>query len=220
MDSAAPLQLISSCQSSRPTLAQSFGLTYIPRLDLVTPLPLIPTSTLLSHHALISAQSCEPTHIPRLDLDTQKPLASTLAPHLHLVPNLAQCHRLKHAGDVQSDQSSDEEPLANSLPPGILERAQRQKALRRTPPTIQMQEVTRQALPMMPPIWAKSRQEICETCPWFRSYQGGVYHSQGLAKGYLLGGFGSRYVMASIFVLGLGFNLFVAGTCSITMASW
>ncbi|KAF7327298.1 2OG-FeII-Oxy-2 domain-containing protein [Mycena kentingensis (nom. inval.)] len=42
-----------------------------------------------------------------------------------------------------------------------------------------------------PPIWAASRQEVCETLEYFQSYQGGVYFSGGVAKGYLLGGFGA-----------------------------
>ncbi|KAF4621319.1 hypothetical protein D9613_000489 [Agrocybe pediades] len=46
-------------------------------------------------------------------------------------------------------------------------------------------------LPSLPPIWAESRQEICESFDWFRSYQGGVYHANNAVKGYLLGGFPS-----------------------------
>ncbi|KAF8629412.1 hypothetical protein AX15_003465 [Amanita polypyramis BW_CC] len=44
-------------------------------------------------------------------------------------------------------------------------------------------------LPAHPPIWAQSRQEVCESFGWFRSYQGGVYFSREIVKGYLLGGF-------------------------------
>ncbi|KIL62569.1 hypothetical protein M378DRAFT_108284 [Amanita muscaria Koide BX008] len=40
-----------------------------------------------------------------------------------------------------------------------------------------------------PPIWAQSRQEVCESFGWFRSYQGGVYFTRDIVKGYLLGGF-------------------------------
>ncbi|PBK79909.1 hypothetical protein ARMGADRAFT_1172179 [Armillaria gallica] len=50
----------------------------------------------------------------------------------------------------------------------------------------------RQPLPKYPPIWARSRQEVCETWDWFRSYQGGVYFSQNEAKGYLLSAFSSK----------------------------
>ncbi|KAJ7503474.1 hypothetical protein B0H11DRAFT_2222756 [Mycena galericulata] len=42
-----------------------------------------------------------------------------------------------------------------------------------------------------PPVWAKSRQEMCETVPYFRSYQGGVYQKDSVAKGYLLSSFGA-----------------------------
>ncbi|KAJ3475801.1 hypothetical protein NLI96_g11593 [Meripilus lineatus] len=44
-------------------------------------------------------------------------------------------------------------------------------------------------LPSYPPIWAQSRQEVCESFDWFRSYQGGVYFLKDIVKGYLLGGF-------------------------------
>ncbi|KAJ7625720.1 hypothetical protein FB45DRAFT_922145 [Roridomyces roridus] len=37
-----------------------------------------------------------------------------------------------------------------------------------------------------PPIWAQSRQEVCESFKWFRSYQGGVYQKDGSVKGYFL----------------------------------
>ncbi|EKM54554.1 uncharacterized protein PHACADRAFT_185468 [Phanerochaete carnosa HHB-10118-sp] len=41
----------------------------------------------------------------------------------------------------------------------------------------------------LPPIWAQSRQEVCESCDWFRSYQGGVYFVKDLVRGYLLSAF-------------------------------
>ncbi|KAF8265233.1 hypothetical protein EI94DRAFT_364661 [Lactarius quietus] len=46
-------------------------------------------------------------------------------------------------------------------------------------------------LPVKPPIWAESRQEVCESLDSFRSFQGGVYHIHDVAKGYLLGGHSS-----------------------------
>ncbi|KAL7266780.1 hypothetical protein RUND412_010657 [Rhizina undulata] len=42
-----------------------------------------------------------------------------------------------------------------------------------------------------PPAWCDSRQELCETLPYFRSYQSGCYHQHGLIFGYLLDGFGA-----------------------------
>ncbi|KAJ7648702.1 hypothetical protein DFH06DRAFT_1209378 [Mycena polygramma] len=45
------------------------------------------------------------------------------------------------------------------------------------------------ALERLPPIWAKSRQEVCEALEWFRSYQGGVYQKNGIVKGYFLSAF-------------------------------
>ncbi|KAL1736160.1 hypothetical protein EV714DRAFT_267008 [Schizophyllum commune] len=43
-------------------------------------------------------------------------------------------------------------------------------------------------LPRKPAIWAQTRQEVCESFPWFRSFQGGVYHNDNVVKGYLLSG--------------------------------
>lgn len=40
---------------------------------------------------------------------------------------------------------------------------------------------------------AQSRQEICESFDWFRSYQGGVYFIKDIVKGYLLSAFSARY---------------------------
>lgn len=47
----------------------------------------------------------------------------------------------------------------------------------------------RPPLPCTPPVWAKHRQEVCETVEWFRSYQGGVYFNKNYAHGYLLSAF-------------------------------
>jgi hypothetical protein len=54
-----------------------------------------------------------------------------------------------------------------------------------------------------PDIWAESRQELCESLQWFRSYQSGVYFSQGHVKGYLLGAFSARYhALGHMFIRG------------------
>ncbi|KAL6310396.1 hypothetical protein BKA93DRAFT_721627 [Sparassis latifolia] len=49
----------------------------------------------------------------------------------------------------------------------------------------------RPPLEILPPIWAQSRQEVCEAFDWFRSYQGGVYFLKDMVKGYLLSAFSS-----------------------------
>lgn len=38
----------------------------------------------------------------------------------------------------------------------------------------------------------QSRQEVCESFDWFRSYQSGVYFMKDMVKGYLLSAFSSR----------------------------
>ncbi|KAJ7231418.1 hypothetical protein B0H12DRAFT_210099 [Mycena haematopus] len=47
-------------------------------------------------------------------------------------------------------------------------------------------------LKRLPPIWAKARQEVCESFEWFRSYQGGVYQNNGSVKGYFLSAFSAK----------------------------
>ncbi|ORY91658.1 hypothetical protein BCR35DRAFT_298907 [Leucosporidium creatinivorum] len=42
-----------------------------------------------------------------------------------------------------------------------------------------------------PPIWCLGRQELCETLPYFKAYQGGHYDLGEICHGYLLDGFGS-----------------------------
>lgn len=37
-----------------------------------------------------------------------------------------------------------------------------------------------------PPVWAESRQELCETLPYYRAYQAGMYMCKRVAYGYLL----------------------------------
>ncbi|KAJ7103828.1 hypothetical protein C8R44DRAFT_808235 [Mycena epipterygia] len=47
-------------------------------------------------------------------------------------------------------------------------------------------------LPVLPPIWAQSRQEVCESFEWFRSYQGGVYQNDGTVRGYFLSAYSAK----------------------------
>lgn len=39
-----------------------------------------------------------------------------------------------------------------------------------------------------PEVWCTNRQELCESLPYFRSYQSGTYHSGGVMRGYLADG--------------------------------
>ncbi|KZT01739.1 uncharacterized protein LAESUDRAFT_663299 [Laetiporus sulphureus 93-53] len=52
-------------------------------------------------------------------------------------------------------------------------------------------DAPRPRLHSKPPIWAESRQEVCESFDWFRNYHGGVYYTGGVVKGYLLSAFSS-----------------------------
>ncbi|KAG0136625.1 hypothetical protein HOY82DRAFT_50336 [Tuber indicum] len=42
-----------------------------------------------------------------------------------------------------------------------------------------------------PEVWCETRQELCESLPYYRSYQAGCYGHDGLVHGYLLDGFAS-----------------------------
>ncbi|KAJ6257539.1 hypothetical protein Dda_7324 [Drechslerella dactyloides] len=59
-----------------------------------------------------------------------------------------------------------------------------------------------------PEVWCDTRQELCETLPSFRSYQGGCYASKGFVRGYLIDGHASErdYIDASIIITHVGGN--------------
>ncbi|PPQ76611.1 hypothetical protein CVT24_011328 [Panaeolus cyanescens] len=59
-------------------------------------------------------------------------------------------------------------------------------------PIMETPQFPRPPLLAYPPIWSQSRQELCESFDWFRSYQGGVYFTGGIVKGYLLSAFGAK----------------------------
>ncbi|GMK56648.1 hypothetical protein CspeluHIS016_0304880 [Cutaneotrichosporon spelunceum] len=42
-----------------------------------------------------------------------------------------------------------------------------------------------------PPVWAQSRQELCEALPYYRAFQSGMYMHKRVPFGYLLDGFPS-----------------------------
>ncbi|KAL7411268.1 hypothetical protein BDY24DRAFT_397237 [Mrakia frigida] len=52
-------------------------------------------------------------------------------------------------------------------------------------------EKQRPRLRAKPPVWAYSRQEMCETLPYWRAFQSGLYMLSGTAYGYLLDGYPS-----------------------------
>ncbi|KAF3243314.1 hypothetical protein TWF128_010285 [Orbilia oligospora] len=59
-----------------------------------------------------------------------------------------------------------------------------------------------------PAVWCDTRQELCESLPSFRSYQGGCYASKGFGRGYLLDGHASErdYMDGSIIISHAGGN--------------
>jgi len=42
-----------------------------------------------------------------------------------------------------------------------------------------------------PPVWARNRQQLCETLPYYRAYQSGAYHADKVVKGLMLDSFGT-----------------------------
>ncbi|CAG8581924.1 6852_t:CDS:2 [Gigaspora rosea] len=42
-----------------------------------------------------------------------------------------------------------------------------------------------------PRVWSQTRQELCETVPYFRNWQSGVYFKEGVTYGYLVDGYGA-----------------------------
>ncbi|KAK6532773.1 hypothetical protein TWF281_006949 [Arthrobotrys megalospora] len=59
-----------------------------------------------------------------------------------------------------------------------------------------------------PAVWCDTRQELCESLPSFRSYQGGCYASKGFGRGYLIDGHASErdYMDASVIISHAGGN--------------
>ncbi|KAK6343020.1 hypothetical protein TWF718_008398 [Orbilia javanica] len=59
-----------------------------------------------------------------------------------------------------------------------------------------------------PEVWCDTRQELCESLPSFRSYQGGCYASKGFGRGYLFDGHASErdYMDGSIIISHAGGN--------------
>ncbi|WWD16674.1 hypothetical protein CI109_101104 [Kwoniella shandongensis] len=56
-------------------------------------------------------------------------------------------------------------------------------------PTVPPCKQTVQAPRARPPVWAESRQELCEALPYYRSFQSGLYMHVRVAFGYLLEAF-------------------------------
>ncbi|KAJ3549725.1 hypothetical protein NM688_g5149 [Phlebia brevispora] len=111
--------------------------------------------------------------------------------------------------EPQEEEESDEEQTSSAIPTHILAPQAQDQTFSENPGDHQVTGTVvtvanalpdhnlfyprpmlpRAPLPRYPPIWAESRQEVCESFDWFRSYQGGVYFMKGQVKGYLLGGF-------------------------------
>ncbi|KAJ7097191.1 hypothetical protein B0H15DRAFT_773342 [Mycena belliarum] len=82
--------------------------------------------------------------------------------------------------------------LENWLDLALNEDDTEQEVLPISDPLPQLQYLPKSPLPRLPPIWAQSRQEVCESFEWFRSYQGGVYQNNGTVKGYFLSAFSAN----------------------------
>ncbi|KZT10706.1 uncharacterized protein LAESUDRAFT_721073 [Laetiporus sulphureus 93-53] len=99
---------------------------------------------------------------------------------------------------LRSDSSRSATAVENDHRPSKLETAPEYLRQSFAPPAAAALYVSdthgdapRPRLHVKPPIWAESRQEVCESFDWFRSYQGGVYYIRDMVKGYLLSAFSS-----------------------------
>ncbi|KAF9452750.1 hypothetical protein P691DRAFT_756135 [Macrolepiota fuliginosa MF-IS2] len=115
----------------------------------------------------------------RLDLKSlPSPLLSTGEPHSESISNW-----LKDPEDSGIPNIQDQPDLSQ-----VLKTETSQSVI----PAANLPLAVKPPLPGYPPIWAQSRQEVCESFDWFRSYQGGVYHARNVARGYLLSAFSAR----------------------------
>ncbi|EIW66506.1 hypothetical protein TREMEDRAFT_74716 [Tremella mesenterica DSM 1558] len=66
------------------------------------------------------------------------------------------------------------------------------RIIAKLPAPVQILKVIKHPPPKTrPPVWAESRQELCETLPYYRAYQSGLYMHAKMGYGYLLDGFGA-----------------------------
>ncbi|RPB05055.1 hypothetical protein L873DRAFT_940586 [Choiromyces venosus 120613-1] len=67
------------------------------------------------------------------------------------------------------------------------------QAKKEKPPLLSSMDLQKDKPPGIrkPEVWCETRQELCESLPYYRSYQAGCYGHNGLVYGYLLDGFAS-----------------------------
>ncbi|KII92770.1 hypothetical protein PLICRDRAFT_155572 [Plicaturopsis crispa FD-325 SS-3] len=178
-----------SVASEPPTLSSTHSRASLPSQRAINPLPR-PSSALRSASARPTPASTSVAGpLPYLN-------SREVDQHLRDVAKSAcedNSYGLTQASWIedQADQgdlsdSSDDEPLLRMLNESF-------KGLTacEVPTPRDVQPQLKPPLPRLPPIWAASRQEVCESFEWFRSYQGGVYFSNNVVKGYLLSAFAS-----------------------------
>ncbi|KAG8934236.1 hypothetical protein FRC00_012379 [Tulasnella sp. 408] len=129
--------------------------------------------------SLQSAQLSEDDTIGGGGVEIQKrAISQSQDPHLFLPPPQTDpeiSSRTEHQDlSVPLEAPPSTRPLASIVPDEIL--------------TVQY---PRPRLPAKPQVWCMTRQELCEGTAYFRSYQGGVYANGGLARGYMLDGYGA-----------------------------
>ncbi|KAG9040530.1 hypothetical protein FS837_000506 [Tulasnella sp. UAMH 9824] len=129
--------------------------------------------------SLQSTQLSEDDTVRGGEVGTQKgAISQSQDPHLFLTPPQTDpeiSSQTEHQYlSVPPEAPPSTRPLASIVPDEIL--------------TVQY---PRPRLPAKPQVWCMTRQELCEGTAYFRSYQGGVYANDGLARGYMLDGYGA-----------------------------
>ncbi|KAH8994050.1 hypothetical protein EDB92DRAFT_1796023 [Lactarius akahatsu] len=104
-----------------------------------------------------------------------------MAQERHVGGLIAPVYSFDNAGETIPEDDPNDATLANEYPANVYVGPEEPEAA----------VFPKQLLPVQPPIWAQSRQEVCESLDSFRSFQGGVYHIHDIVKGYLLGGHSS-----------------------------
>ncbi|KAH9036924.1 hypothetical protein EDB84DRAFT_1156137 [Lactarius hengduanensis] len=120
---------------------------------------------------------------PITELDRGLARIGAMAQERHVGGLIAPVYSFDNAGETIPEDEDDpnDATLANEYPANVYVGPEEPEAA----------VFPKQLLPVQPPIWAQSRQEVCESLDSFRSFQGGVYQIHDMVKGYLLGGHSS-----------------------------
>ncbi|KAI8993885.1 hypothetical protein BD414DRAFT_480733 [Trametes punicea] len=133
-----------------------------------------------------------PEDLPSSDDEEDVPLSAVVASKRRggLIPQFDSSSSMLSLGSLSRSCQQPRNVAASArsgASPLTVSRVRAGPGRRARPPS----PLPKQPLYVQPLIWAESRQEVCESFDWFRSYQGGVYYVNDMVKGYLLSAFSS-----------------------------